>query len=120
MNDETGASSSRLRRAELGERMAVYLPPIAAEQLRVRCARERRSLSDAVSEAVSMWLKAETRELATSTHERACIMLGDANDILCDAIDRGEHEDIAGAVRLIREAIAIHVEALYALKPVSA
>jgi plasmid stability protein len=32
--------------------MVVYLPPELATELRVRCARERRSLSDAVTAAV--------------------------------------------------------------------
>lgn len=49
------SSSSRLRRAELGERVVVYLPPELATELRVRCARERRSLSDAVTAAVEAW-----------------------------------------------------------------
>jgi hypothetical protein len=50
-------SASRLRREGGGERLAIYLPPDIAEELRVRCARERRSISDAVTEAVSGWLK---------------------------------------------------------------
>lgn len=49
-------AASRLRRAERGERLALYLPPDVAEELRVRCARERRSASDAVTEAVRAWL----------------------------------------------------------------
>jgi hypothetical protein len=53
-----GKKSSRLRREESGERVAVYLPPEAATALRVRCAQERRSVSDAVTEAVAKWLKA--------------------------------------------------------------
>lgn len=52
-------SSSRLRRAELGERMVVYLPPELATELRVRCARERRSLSDAVTAAVEAWARGD-------------------------------------------------------------
>jgi hypothetical protein len=52
------APSSRLRRVAGGERVAVYLPPDAATALRVRCAQERRSVSDAVTEAVAEWLKA--------------------------------------------------------------
>ena len=48
---------SRLRRETLGERLAIYVPPELAEQLRVRCARERRSISDAVTEAVTMWMQ---------------------------------------------------------------
>lgn len=50
------ASASRMRRAELGERMVIYLPTEAATALRVRCAQERRSLSDAVTAAVEAWL----------------------------------------------------------------
>ena len=46
---------SKRRRPSRGERMAVYLPPELAEALRVRCAHERRSMSDAVTEAVSIW-----------------------------------------------------------------
>jgi hypothetical protein len=49
--------ASRLRRDIGGERLAIYLPPEVAEELRVRCARERRSISDAVTEAVSAWLQ---------------------------------------------------------------
>ena len=51
------ASGSRRRREVGGERLAIYLPPDVAEELRVRCARERRSISDAVTEAVTGWLK---------------------------------------------------------------
>ncbi len=50
-------SSSRMRRDELGERMVVYLPAELATELRVRCARERRSLSDAVTAAVEAWAR---------------------------------------------------------------
>jgi hypothetical protein len=49
--------TSRLRRDSGGERIAIYLPPDLAEALRVRCARERRSISDAVTDAVTGWLK---------------------------------------------------------------
>lgn len=49
-------SSTKLRRAELGERIAVYLPPKLAEELRVKCARQRQSLSDAVTYAVAAWV----------------------------------------------------------------
>jgi hypothetical protein len=49
--------ASRLRREVGGERVAIYLPPELAEELRVRCARERRSISDAVTEAVTGWIK---------------------------------------------------------------
>ena len=45
-----------MRGAELGERVAVYLSPGVAEALRVRCARDRRSLSNGVGEALEAWL----------------------------------------------------------------
>lgn len=54
---KASATPSKLRRAELGERVAVYLPPELAAELRVRCARERRSLSDAVTAAVEAWVR---------------------------------------------------------------
>ena len=47
---------SRRRRPVRGERIAVYLPPELVEDLRVRCVRERRSVSDAVTEAVASWM----------------------------------------------------------------
>jgi hypothetical protein len=47
---------SKLRRSELGERVAVYLPPKLAEELRVKCAKQRQSLSDAVTYAVAAWV----------------------------------------------------------------
>lgn len=54
---------SRLRRETLGERLAIYVPPELAETLRVRCARERRSISDAMTEALELWMKSHgTRE----------------------------------------------------------
>jgi len=52
------SSTSRLRRDERGERLSVYLPPELAEALRVHCARSRRSVSDAVTEAVRGLLQA--------------------------------------------------------------
>lgn len=52
------AGASRLRRAERGERLAIYLPPELATALRVRCAHDHRSASDAVTEAVRAWLEA--------------------------------------------------------------
>jgi hypothetical protein len=52
----TKPSSSSLRRNESGERVSVYLPPEMAKDLRVRCAKERRSVSDAVTDAVKAWL----------------------------------------------------------------
>ena len=54
---QTSVHTSRLRREVSGERVAVYLPPEAALALRVRCAQARRSVSDAVTEAVAEWLK---------------------------------------------------------------
>lgn len=54
------ASSSRLRRDEAGERVVAYVPPDLATDLRVACARSRRSMSDAVTEALTMWLSAQS------------------------------------------------------------
>lgn len=58
------AGGSKLRRDERGERLSVYLPPELASALRVYCARDRRSVSDAVSEAVAQLLE---RHSATGT-----------------------------------------------------
>ncbi|MBI2389289.1 MAG: hypothetical protein HYV09_06800 [Deltaproteobacteria bacterium] len=49
--------ASRMRRDESGERVAVCLPPDLATELRMLCARERRSVSDAVTDAVSALVK---------------------------------------------------------------
>lgn len=52
-----GAKPSKLRRASRGVRVPVYLPPEMEEALRERCAKApRRSVSDAVTEAVGLWL----------------------------------------------------------------
>jgi hypothetical protein len=57
MNDTPPTeNSSKLRRSERGERVSVYLPVELAAALRVACASSRRSLSDAVTEAVGEWL----------------------------------------------------------------
>lgn len=48
---------SRLRADKRGERLCCYLPPKLHEKLRVKCARDRRSLSDAVTDAVTLWLQ---------------------------------------------------------------
>jgi hypothetical protein len=48
---------SKLRSAGQGERVVVYLPTDLATDLRVRCARERRSLSDAMTAAVEAWAR---------------------------------------------------------------
>lgn len=53
-------SGSKLRRQERGERLSAYVPPELAESLRVRCAREHRSVSDAVTEALSAWISGTT------------------------------------------------------------
>ena len=47
---------SRLRRDDRGDRVAAYLPPEMAQALRVCCAQQRRSVSDAMTEAVADWL----------------------------------------------------------------
>lgn len=51
------ASDSRLRRVERGERISAYVPPEIAEEVRVRCVREKRSVSDVVTELLERWLK---------------------------------------------------------------
>lgn len=56
-DDAKPARPSRMRRPTLGERMAIYLPPELAEELRIRCAKERRSLSDAITHAVEEWVR---------------------------------------------------------------
>lgn len=52
---------SKLRRDERGERVSAYVPAEIAEEVRVRCARERRSVSDAVTRALEMWLSSTTK-----------------------------------------------------------
>jgi hypothetical protein len=48
------ATPSKLRREESGVRVAGYLPAELEQELRMHCARERRSVSDALTEAVRM------------------------------------------------------------------
>ncbi len=48
---------SRLKRDTVGERVTVYLPPLLAAALRRRCLNERRSLSDAITEAAEAWME---------------------------------------------------------------
>jgi hypothetical protein len=50
------ASGSKLRRETRGERVAGYLPAELEHELRMFCARERRSVSDALTEAVTLLL----------------------------------------------------------------
>jgi len=47
---------TRGKRKGAGERLTIYIPPEVAEALRVACARERRSLSEAVTEALHLWI----------------------------------------------------------------
>jgi hypothetical protein len=55
------ASGSKLRRTEGGgKRVSGYVPPEIEEAVRVRCAKERRSMSDALTEALSLWLSGTT------------------------------------------------------------
>jgi hypothetical protein len=48
---------SRKRRVTAGERVSGYVPPELAESVRERCFREKRSLSDALTEALGAWVK---------------------------------------------------------------
>lgn len=53
---EEGAAASR-RRTEKGERVTLYLPPELAKQVRLLCVEERRSMSDAATEALTAWTR---------------------------------------------------------------
>lgn len=54
----TVGEPSRLRREKAaGERLTVHVPADLARDLRVACAAQRRSMSDATTEAVRDWLK---------------------------------------------------------------
>lgn len=55
--EPTKPKASSLRRGVGGARVAVYLPAELEQGLRVRCATDRRSISDAVTEAVAKWLE---------------------------------------------------------------
>lgn len=48
-------SKQTKRKETAGEHLTVYVPAELAEVLRVACAKERRSLSAAVTEALGMW-----------------------------------------------------------------
>ncbi len=50
-------TATRGKRKKAGERLTIYVPPELAEAVRVRCAQERRSLSDAGTEALSLWIR---------------------------------------------------------------
>ena len=51
------AEQPSLRRETSGERLSVYLPPELAQELRIKSVKQRRSVSDAVTEAVRQWVK---------------------------------------------------------------
>ncbi len=51
-----GEGRSKLRREESGERITIYLPPELERKVRIHCAAERRSLSNAATEAFTQWL----------------------------------------------------------------
>ncbi len=48
--------STRGKRRDAGERLTIYVPPDIAEAVRVRCAKERRSLSEVGTEALAAWI----------------------------------------------------------------
>ena len=52
---------SKLKRDSLGERVTIYLPPKLADAVRRRCLKERRSVSDALTEAAETWVGAGRR-----------------------------------------------------------
>lgn len=49
-------ASSKLRRVESGVRLTAYIPAEMHRKLRVLCAEENRSMSDAATEAFGEWL----------------------------------------------------------------
>jgi hypothetical protein len=56
-SDATKPVASRLRRAERGEKLTIWLPPDVATELRVACAKPPRvAVSIAIEEAVRSWL----------------------------------------------------------------
>lgn len=56
------AKASKLRRDDIdGARVNVYVPKDIEERLRERAFRERRSISDAVTEALEQWLGKSTK-----------------------------------------------------------
>lgn len=57
---------SRLKRESLGERVTVYLPPKLADAVRRRCLKERRSISDGMTEAAEAWISASKRGAAAN------------------------------------------------------
>jgi hypothetical protein len=56
-NSPSKSKSGRMRRAEKGERISVIMPGDVATMVRVRCAKERRSVSDAMTELARTWLR---------------------------------------------------------------
>lgn len=52
--------TSQPRHTEPGERLTVYLPPDIARALRIRCAEDNRSASDAVTTSLFAWLTSPT------------------------------------------------------------
>jgi hypothetical protein len=55
-------SAPRLRRVGQGERVTLYLPPELVKQVRLLCVEERRSMSDAATEALTEWRGRRVRE----------------------------------------------------------
>ena len=51
-----GKPASKLRRDEPGERLVLNVPPELARRLRIACAEDRQSLSNAAAEAIEAWL----------------------------------------------------------------
>jgi hypothetical protein len=51
------------------ERIDVYIPPSMVDRLRMYCARERMTMSMAVSHALKLWLPTVEPTSASSMHE---------------------------------------------------
>lgn len=59
-------NTPRLRRVQKGERVTLYLPPELAKRVRLLCVEERRSMSDATTEALTAWTARHGRRVKTS------------------------------------------------------
>lgn len=58
---EAFVGKGQLRRDEPGERVTLYLPPQLITFVRMRCVQDRRSMSDAGTEAFQLWLDAQKK-----------------------------------------------------------
>jgi Arc/MetJ-type ribon-helix-helix transcriptional regulator len=69
-NGRTEDKASRLRREESGVRVAGYLPAELEQELRMHCAQDRRSVSDALTEAVRALLEQHSESVEALRRQR--------------------------------------------------